>query len=574
MPNLLNSLKASDAAILQGIAKYWGINISQLSNTEALEAIDRAMRDPEKAATVWEKLTDSERGVLQTLVGGIGANKGKMLNMMFTRMFGEIRKMGKGAIDREQPAQNPKSDAEALFYRGLIFEAFEQSSSGAQSVVYVPDDLIEALPTHKTAYDDLETEEYDEDSDIQSISLEPLDEEVIEHVQPADTTIVDDMTTMLAYLQIYRGTVDEHMLIDIDRSRIRDHAINVDDKRIQFLFHVGISADLISVQEDIAAPRRAEVRRWLESDRTAQLKALANAWSQSRIYLDLWHVEGLHPEPTGWPYDPVVAREAIIAFIRETAPQQGWWSLDDFIFMLKEVNPDFQRPNGDYDSWYIRNDDGEYLNGFESWDTIEGALLEFYFTGPMHWLGLVDLAEEAVRLTAFGRAFINNLAWPTLAEQDTKILVKDDGSLEVSRRVTRFDRFQAMRFTDWVSASTEGHTYRLNSEGIRRAAEQGITTEHIAAFINRMLDEGAAMPALVARLLNAWQSGPATSATIEQVTVLRTTAPETLDFITETPALRRYLGARLGPMAVIIRVDQWQALKDALGEHGIEVDMP
>ena len=39
-------------------------------------------------------------------------------------------------------------------------------------------------------------------------------------------------------------------------------------------------------------------------------------------------------------------------------------------------------------SWYIRNDAGEYLSGFESWDAVEGSLIEFYIAGPMHWLGL------------------------------------------------------------------------------------------------------------------------------------------------------------------------------------------
>jgi hypothetical protein len=54
--------------------------------------------------------------------------------------------------------------------------------------------------------------------------------------------------------------------------------------------------------------------------------------------------------------------------------------------------------------------------------------------------------------------------------------------------------------------------------------------------------------------------------------VLRTTAPETLEFILETPNLRRYLGARLGPMAAIVRADQWEALRDALGSQGIQVE--
>jgi hypothetical protein len=61
--------------------------------------------------------------------------------------------------------------------------------------------------------------------------------------------------------------------------------------------------------------------------------------------------------------------------------------------------------------------------------------------------------------------------------------------------------------------------------------------------------------------------------TLESVVILRTTAQEIMDTIWEAPATRRYLGARLGPMAAIVRADQWEALRDALGDQGIQVDM-
>ena len=60
--------------------------------------------------------------------------------------------------------------------------------------------------------------------------------------------------------------------------------------------------------------------------------------------------------------------------------------------------------------------------------------------------------------------------------------------------------------------------------------------------------------------------------TLEQVIIIRTTAQETMDTIWETPATRRYLGARLGPMAAVVRPDQWSALRDVLGEQGIQVE--
>jgi hypothetical protein len=76
----------------------------------------------------------------------------------------------------------------------------------------------------------------------------------------------------------------------------------------------------------------------------------------------------------------------------------------------------------------------------------------------------------------------------------------------------------------------------------------------------------------VARLLETWKGGATATVTLERVLILRTTAPETMDLIDETPATRRYLRGRLGPMAAIVSADQWAALRDALGELGIQVE--
>ncbi len=261
----------------------------------------------------------------------------------------------------------------------------------------------------------------------------------------------------------------------------------------------------------------------------------------------------------------------MIELLGELVPKQEWWSLEAFIAAVKESEPDFQRPGGDYQSWYIRNDKGDYLTGFENWDAIEGGLLEFYVTGPMHWLGLMDRADDSARLTAYGRAFLGQATWPTPPEPEDKITVKDDGTLLVSRKVARVDRFQVARFASWVTPG-DPYTYKLDAAGIQQANEQGINAEHITSFISRALG-GAPVPAGITRLLDRWKGGPTASVTLEQLLVLRTTAPETLDTIYNNPALRRFLGARLGPMAVIVRAGQWEALRAALGEQGVQVEV-
>ena len=265
-----------------------------------------------------------------------------------------------------------------------------------------------------------------------------LTDEDVENIRRADSSIVDDMTTFLAYLQSDNVLIDSETIAETNRQTITPHLLTKGETRLAFLLGLGVSADLITTTEGKAFPRRAEARTWLTTSRHEQVKILAEAWRRSIAYRDLWHVPGLHPEDSGWAYDPVVGRGAFMGFLAEFAPEQNWLSVDDFIETVKDVEPDFQRPGGDFESWYIRNDAGEYLNGFESWDAVEGALLEFYLMGPMHWLGLVDVAEDAVRMTAYGRAFMNLAPWPQGAEDNEIVAIKPDGTLLASRACIPF----------------------------------------------------------------------------------------------------------------------------------------
>jgi hypothetical protein len=563
MPNINRTLRDSDPALLPILAERWQVNIRGQSTTEAIESLSEFMLEAERAEHVWGTLDDAQRGALQMLI----ASGGKMPTAKFERLFGEIRLMGAARIVREKPHENPISTAEALFYRGLIAQTFEQADAGPRPMIYVPDDLLGVLPTHKTGYQNLDSEPGEAEG------LETLDEAEIQRIQAADTTIVDDLTTLLAYLQLYGAVVESDTLGPGARAEIMPYLLTSGDSRLTFIFGLALDAELVEIAAGKAVPKRSETRRWLAFSRAEQVRRLAEGWREGANYRDLWHVPGLHPEPGGEldDYDPAVARQAATGFMADILPKQGWWSLQAFIEAVKDIDPDFQRPGGDYESWYIRNDDGDYLQGFESWDAVEGALLEFYTQGPMFWLGLIDRAEDAARLTAYGRAFLGDSPWPTPADPADKILVESDGTLKVSRKIERLDRFQIARFTTWGAAG-DPYTYKLDARGIEQARTQGIHIEHINSFMERILGT-TAMPPAVRQLLENWRTGPTATVSLERLIVLRTSAPETLDYILETPALRRYLGARLGPMAAIVRADQWEALRDALGEQGMTVEL-
>ena len=560
MPKLLPTLYNADPDLVAIIADRWDVDLETLDRREAAEFLSGTMLDPDRAAAEWARLTDGERGALQTL---LGAPDHKMPEAQFERLFGEIRQMGPGRREREKPHLNPISIAEALFYRGLIARAFDQSRTGVQPFIYVPPDLAAVLPVHETGFDltaSDEREAYIPDG------LEPA------QIEPATTALVDDLTTLLAYLQVKRVTVSKGSLAERIRRDLAPYWLGEHDPAaVALLISLAGGLGLVATEDRTFRPVPAQARRWLEETRPRQVRALAEAWRDSTLFNELWFTPGLEPEETGWRNDPLLARQTVLTFL-EMVPPEGWWPVDELIALVKEEEPDFQRPAGDYDSWYIRDAaTGEYLRGFESWDQVDGAVLRFILTGPMHWLGLVDRGdgEALCRLTAYGRALCGSADWPDPAEDRPRLTVQSEGTILVPRMASRYERFQLARITEWGPAG-DPFEYRLSATGLQRAAEQDVPVDAIKAFLQRT--SGERLPESVERLLDRWAQRGDAEVWLSRPVVLRTTAPEMLQSILETPELRRFLGAQLGPTAVIVREGQAQPLADALYQHGIMVD--
>jgi hypothetical protein len=573
MYDLRTMLSNADPAMIYLLPQIWGVDTSNLKKEDVQNALYEAMQDPTHIEKVWDGLDERARQALQNLY----ASKRVMPVSQFTILYSPHRRMGRAQIDRELPHKNPQSITEALYYRGFIAETNEDTPTGLRPVFYIPLELAENIPWHKTQYQDLESmsdeDFFDEDDEHPEVGhLVILEEEDLDSVHPADTSLVDDMTTLLAYLRVHTAAVEGDSFLPVDVERLLPHMLRVDEARLTFMLGIGAAGDLITTSEGRAYPKRTNLNTWLSAPRWQQVQMLAQMWRDGILYQDLWHVPALYPDPdAGAQYDTRQARQAVLEFLQQFAPAKDWWSISDFIDLVKENDPDFQRPGGDYDSWYIRNQEGEYLHGYESWDAVDGALLEFIIEGPMHWLGLMDVAEDAARLTAYGRAFLEMMAWPQPPERNETIKILDDGLMLASRHVARVDRFQVARFSTWQAAGEE-YAYKMDADGLQAGVAQGITPAHIQRFLERH-HEGKPLPPAIIRLLSNWQDGATADVSMERVIILRTHSADTLDKIYEKPTLRRHLGARLGEMAGIVLAERADALRDALGEEGINVEI-
>jgi hypothetical protein len=568
MRTLQQCLLDTDAVRLRVIARFWDVEPTASRRRDIAIQLAEAMAAPEAVAAAWDALPGDQRRALEALL----AAGGQMPLRVFVRQWGEIRAMGPGRAERERPWREPISPVEGLWYRGFISRAFEQGPEGTYEAVFIPPELR----THPAAAPEL------------PIAIAPAPAPVPAVTSSAGDALLDDACTLLAYLQSEQvrpqpddGWPARH------QSRLIRRLRDPDPARLNLLRHLVRGLGWLRVTDSgHLRPDPGPVTAWLQSPIAQQRRTLAGAWRDDPTWNDLFHVPGLIPEDTGaWCNDSLVARKAILRHL-EACEAGAWYALIAFASAIKQVDPDFQRPDGDYTTWYIRDSaSGAYLSGFESWDGVEGALIRYLIAGPLAWLGLVDLGADApgapaavFRLTLGGAACLDLVAPPPEPEPAPAPLALRRDFTVLVPPARRYDRFQLARVAEWVSSPLAGEaegseplfTYRLTPSSLERARRQGISAARVLEFLGRATD--APLPRSVEAALTRWDARGA-EASLERVVMLRLSSEELMAQVTSSPSTRRLIGEQVGPMAALVREKDWPRLVAALGEMGLVPDV-
>ena len=480
--------------------------------------------DLEAVSETLEVLPAEARSALNVLVGA----EGKMEWAAFARKYGEIREMGAGKRDRERPYLKPASTSEFLFYRALIGKAFFESEKGSQEYAYIPEDLLEII--NEVSADDVPPGPSAEALGRLATPVEKAFE------IPATDFILDDATTYLAALRIGHES-KSHFKRDLP----------------ELLTTAGI------IKNDGLHPEA--VKKFLEASRADALSILYKAWLTSTTFDELRLIPSIVCEGE-WKNQPQVTREFLMNLINDI-PQGKWWSIPAFVKAIKEKYPDYQRPAGDYDSWFIkRASDGQFMRGFAYWDAVDGALIK-YVIYMLHLLGKASLAspEEGKDATAF--FLLSSL--PDKKEEKGKIVVSSNGKITVSRNFSRAVRYQLARFCEWDEPKGDDYIYRVTAESLRRATEQGLKAEQLLAMLVKYTKE--AVPPAMVKALKRWDAnGP--EALVESLLVLRVSKPEIMEEMRKSKA-GKYLGEILSPTAVVIKSGAIQKVLAELAELGL-----
>jgi hypothetical protein len=538
MPDLIQSLLEQDIGYLRIVAENWGISILSGDVRTARQELAAKMLDVDSIQRVIETLPEEAANGLSLLIN----NQGRLPWSQFSRRFGKVREMGPGRRDRERPDQKPDSVTEVLWYRALISRAFFESKTGAEEFAYIPADLNTFVST-LTMNNSNATYET-------APGVLGRVATTAEKANPIFATdrILDHACTLLAGL------------------RIGEPVLDFCPYSLDFMRAVLCQAGIITPDD---TPDPDKTRIFLETPRADALNSLAQAWLTSPEVNDLQHVPGLEIEGE-WENEPLGTRENLLDILN-SIPEGTWWSLSAFIADIRQQHPNFQRPAGDYDSWFIKDSkSGRYLRGFEHWNDVDGALIRYLITGPLHWLGFMDISGldgdqqfTAFKWSGWGKTLLKNLPPEGLPEENQIVYIRSDGRVGVPVLVPRTVRYQLARFCAWEIGNVHEYRYRLTPLSLSRAREAGLRVSHLVSLLRRYTES---LPPNILTALDRWEK-MGTQIKMQSAMILRVNAPQILDSLRESRAAR-YLGDPLSSTAIIVKGGTEEKVLAALVEMG------
>jgi hypothetical protein len=557
MPDFIQSLQGRDFSHLNIVAELWGVELEASNAKQGLQQLAKAVLDAALIEETLEVLPDAASLAWQDL----RENQGRISWPLFTRRYGEVREMGPARRDREKPYLKNPSPAETLWYRALVARAFFDTPEGPQEFAYIPSDLLALL------------------APLQGENAAPLGRLALPaeraKILLAEDRLLDQACTLLAALRL---EMHESWYWEMEAGK------DLRPVPIQALKMLLTAAGILDHK---GFPNPETSKEILEASRGQALVEFAQAWLQSEFFNELRLLPGLSLDGD-WKNDPLRARSSILALLANV-PRPSWWSLDSFVEAIRTNQPDFQRPAGDYDSWFIRDaESGEYLRGFEHWERVDGALIRYIVQGPMHWLGLVDLGlperadldeirssvqapVTAFRFSGWAESLMSGIAPETFAQEEEEVIARSDARIQVPRLAARDVRYQLARFSAWEGRSHDLYRYRLTPTSLENARQQGLRLEHLIAILNR---HAAAVPPSLVAALERWKAR-GVEVNIQGAVILRVKSPAILQKVRDSRAAR-FLGDPLGPTSVIVNPGAWEKVLSILAEMGFlgQVERP
>lgn len=511
-PELLRLLELLSPTDRRVLAQLWAAPTPEPAVLLAL------MTDAERMAAQWARLSEREQAALTRLL----ADRGAVPVGVLQREFGGVREPGGFEHPRAylQALSSPATPTERLYNMGLIFKAHDQRGA----IYRIPNDL---LPVLRAVLGDVPPRD-------RRLRVPPASD-TVEIAAPAPSA--EELVTLLLTLAYHGelralddGALNKASLVTLarqlpDSPEMRGLRREADWPLVTFVRAAAVGADLLRRSGDGELRPTARALDWLKAPQRERVLALLDGWCASALD-DLTLLCGLRWQG-GAPYtlNRTAARRGLLSLLG-TLPGAIWLDVDAIIGAVYQVEPDFQRRDGRYDTWLLYTNRDQLVGGWEHWHAVEGALIRAVLCGPLCWLGLAECSSGGrVRITPLGAHLLADPeVQPVPAPPEpaaTPLIVQGTFEVLCPPGASCYARFQLSRVAELHQSGTVS-VYRLTRAALLAATERGIDADDVIAFL---ADASAGpLPPAVAYTLRDW-GGQAAQVRLEHAVLLHAADP-------------------------------------------------
>jgi len=537
MPTISETIQDYEIDQIEMIAEQWGIKDDIDPKKNVRKQIVALLDNKNLFLDVIYALPSHARTALQFVLD----EGGKISASQFSRAYGVIREIGAAVREKDRPDRSPISVAENLFYKGIIGLSFFNEGDEVKEYIFLPEEFIKFL---KSIQDD------------PSLIVTPpsLSKENISHIISASDKILDQICSLLASL---RGSVPSNEI-----SRFIPPPL--------FHFLSALFQTQGVTDKDSGILDTSKVKDFLTSERSTSFSDVCFSWMKAELINELKLLPDIILEGN-WKNDPIKTRGVLLEIITKLHPKK-WYRIPDFIDWMHQKHPDFQRSGGEYNSWFIKDTTSNtYLNGFENWYHVEGKLLHYFLTGPLFWLGILDLAviEEGEQPFAFRKSkWANKLLEKKPVKYETheisEFILRKNGAILLPINTQRELHYQIARFCVWEETQRKHYLYRISLNALRRAKTQHISIGQIKILFKKNAKKP--IPRNILAALDRWENNQS-QIYLERHILIQVDSPDILDQIEKSPA-KRYISERINATVATTSPKNIHRLEDALMEMG------
>ena len=197
--------------------------------------------------------------------------------------------------------------------------------------------------------------------------------------------------------------------------------------------------------------------------------------------------------------------------------------------------------------------------------------MHYFLTGPLFWLGILDLAvvEEETQPFAFRKSkWANKLLENKPVEYKTheisEFILQKNGAILLPKKTQRELHYQIARFCVWEETQHKHYRYRISPTAIKRAVTQHISIDQIKILFQKYAVKP--IPGNILTALDRWSKNQS-QISLERQIIVQVDSPDILDQIEKSP-VKRYISERINATTAITSPKNIRRLENALMEMG------